>query len=105
MAAATRRRARTQKSDETARDTRPPAPTPEEQALISAPSEVEPPVREPLTVEQKMDRWVERGVCPRAGHAIASHADLYAVPSTGNVQCRECRREIRRSYRAAEKTS
>lgn len=53
---------------------------------------------DPLMV--KMDRWVERGVCPKGDHAIASHEDLYVVPSSGNVQCKGCRKAIRSDYRA-----
>lgn len=54
-------------------------------------------------VERKVQAWIDRGTCPRAGHAIASEEDLYVVPSSVNVQCRECRREIRRTYRKAVK--
>lgn len=55
-------------------------------------------------VERKVQAWIDRGVCPRAGHAIASEDDLYVVPSSVNVQCRECRKEIRRTYRHAVKS-
>ena len=55
-------------------------------------------------VAAKKAKWIERAACPRAGHPTASDDDLYVVPSSsGNEQCRVCRREIRQVARAAKR--